>query len=302
MEVALAEPCSLAVQSVLYGNSGGDVIRAARAIAHSVRLAAAEGLVSSWVYRLGDCSPVAAIGDEERDTIRNIVAESGGTVDYVYFAANLGSARGHNTLAGRGQEDLMLILNPDAIVAADTVSVLAGAMQEGIGVAEARQVPIEHPKHYDAVTGDTSWASTACAMTRRTVFDLAGGFDPDTFFLYCDDVDYSWRVKLAGFRVVFTPAATVFHDKRLSVEGAWLASSAEKYYSAEAALLLPMKYSRPDIVKKVRRSLERSSDREARRALDAVDQRIAEGLVPTPLDANHKVAQFVGPNYAEHRF
>lgn len=298
----MAEPCSLAVQSVLYGNASDDVVRAARAVAHSVRLAAEAGYIDSWVYRLGDCSPVAALGEDDLDVITRIVADVAGTVDYVYFGENLGSARGHNTLASRGVEQIMLILNPDAIVSPDAVSELAAALTPDVGIAEARQVPIEHPKDYDAATGDTSWASTACALTRRDAFVAVGGFDPDTFFLYCDDVDYSWRVRLHGLRVVFVPQATVFHDKRLGVDGSWLPSTAERYFSAESALLLPMKYARADVVKDVRKRLASSDDPEARRALEDVDKRVAQGRVPTPIDADHKVAQFIGPNYARHRF
>lgn len=293
---------SLAVQSVLYGNAADDIERAARAVAHSVRLAIADGLVDGWTYRVGDCSPSPVLDERAQRVIGELVEAAGGVLEVTHFGANLGSAAGQNRLASAGTERLMLILNPDAIVGPDTVTRLVAATDEGVGIAEARQVPIEHPKDYDQKTGDTSWASTACALTRRDVFDQVGGFDSETFFLYCDDVDYSWRVRLAGFRVVFVPAATVFHDKRLGVDGSWLAGAAEHYYSAEAALLLPMKYSRPAVVRHVRALLEGSGEEYAERAVREVDRRIAEGRVPTPIDPHHKVGQFVDNNYARHRF
>jgi GT2 family glycosyltransferase len=290
------------VQSVLYGTSAHDVKRAARAVAHSVSLAIGAGLVDGWTYFVGDCSPAQALTDDDLSDIAAIVSAAGGALDHVYFGENLGSARGHNTLAARGNSTLMLILNPDAIVAPDTVTTLCGALVDDVGIAEARQVPIEHPKDYDTSTGDTSWASTACALTRRETFEAVGGFDSETFFLYCDDVDYSWRVKIAGLRVVFVPEATVFHDKRLGTDGSWLAGSAERYYSAEAALLLPLKYSRRDIERHVRRQLMASDDEAAARALAEVDRRVAAKSLASAIDADHKVAQFVGPNYARHRF
>ena len=298
----MADARSLAVQSVLYGNAAYEVTRAARAVAHSAALAVEAGVVGAWTYRVGDCSPEPALDQQERDAIGEIVASAGGTFDHVYFGENLGSARGHNTLAARGESDSMLILNPDGLVAPDTVTLLCEMLTDGVGVAEARQVPLEHPKDYDPKTGDTSWASTACALTRRDAFDAVGGFDSDTFFLYCDDVDYSWRVKIGGWRVVYVPAATVFHDKRLGTDGSWLAGAAERYYSAEAALLLPLKYSRPDVARHVKHLLETSDDDEAARALAEVNRRIKEGLLAEPIDPKHRVAQFVGPNYARHRF
>ena len=138
----------LAVQSVLYGNSLEDVYRASQAIAHSAALAVDEGLIDGWVYRIGDCSPQPALGDAGAAKISDVVSARGGNFEHSYFAANLGSARGHNTLAAQGSEQFMLILNPDAIVAPDTVSELLKARSEDIGVCEARQVPIEHPKDY----------------------------------------------------------------------------------------------------------------------------------------------------------
>lgn len=293
---------SLAVQSVLYGNATHEVTRAARAVAHSAALAVEAGVVGAWTYRVGDCSPEPALDQRERDAIGEIVASAGGTFDHVYFGENLGSARGHNSLAERGAEDMLLILNPDAVVGPDTVTRLAEQLLGDIGITEARQIPLEHPKDYAPATGDTSWASTACALTSRTAFDAAGGFDPDTFFLYCDDVDYSWRVRLAGYRVVYVPSAAVFHDKRLNVDGSWPAGAAERYYSAEAALLLPIKYSRPDVAKRVRGQLRRSGAPEALRAIAEVDRRREAGLLPTPIDHDHKVSEFIGPNYARHRF
>ena len=75
---------------------------------------------------------------------------------------------------------------------------------------EARQLPYEHPKDYDPVSGDTPWCSGACVMVRRAAFDAVGGFDP-AFFLYCEDVDLSWRLRAAGWRLRYVPQASLRH-------------------------------------------------------------------------------------------
>ncbi|WP_067829011.1 glycosyltransferase family 2 protein [Actinomadura kijaniata] len=45
---------------------------------------------------------------------------------------------------------------------------------------------------------------------RRSVFDAVGGFDES--FEYGSDVDFSWRVTAAGYRIRSAPAARVVHD------------------------------------------------------------------------------------------
>lgn len=293
---------SLAVQSVLYGNSAADIVRAAAAVANSVRGANEAGLVSDWELQLGDCSPSPALDETALATIRTEVEHQGGALHYTVFGENLGSAAGHNALAALSATDLLLILNPDAQVAPDAISELARTVTGDVGIAEARQVPLEHPKDFTAGTGETSWASTACALTTRAAFDVVGGFDSDTFFLYCDDVDYSWRVRLAGFRVIYQPAAAVFHDKRLTVTGDWPASAAEVYYSAEAAILLAYKYSRADLATDLVSRFKRDGNEAVLKAANEFESRRSSGRLPVQLDPDHKVAQFINGNYAVHRF
>ena len=298
----MADARTLAVQSVLYGNSAEDIERAARALANSVRWARADGLISDWTLQLGDCSPAAVFTDETLAPLREVVEAQGGTLGYTVFGANLGSAAGHNALAPLSSTQLMLILNPDAQVAPDTITALARVVTGDVGLAESRQVPLEHPKYFEPGTGATSWASTACAMTVREGFDTVGGFDSATFFLYCDDVDYSWQLRLHGYRVVFEPAAAVFHDKRLTITGDWPAGAAEIYYSAEAAILLAHKYSRPDIVKSLVARYTKDGSEAVLKAVAEYRKRAAAGTLPTPVDPAHKVAEFVKDNYAVHRF
>ncbi len=45
---------------------------------------------------------------------------------------------------------------------------------------------------------------------RRDVYDRVGGFDES--FTYGSDIDFSWRVVHAGFRIRFVPDARVAHD------------------------------------------------------------------------------------------
>lgn len=296
------QPKSLDVQSVLYLNDPDDIVRAAEFTSHAVTFARSESIIRRWRLLLGDCSPEPVLDQTALSAIENVVNSSGGVFEHRVFGANLGSAAGHNALATNGESELIMILNPDALMAPDTVAALVRAMRPGVGIAEARQLPMEHPKTFEKYTGDTSWASTACALTSRDAFDEVGGFDSETFFLYGDDVDYSWRLRLSGYRVVYEPAARVFHDKRLTTSGDWPSSPAEIYYSAEAALMLAHKYSAPDRVGQLVARYLAEGTAAATRAVSEYKSRMADGTLPTPLDPAHRVAQFVGDNYAVHRF
>lgn len=293
-------PPSLVVQSIVYLNLPADVTRAARAVAHSASLAQASGRISDWTYVVGDCSPQPALKNDA-STIEAEIRAAGGEFAYHPFASNLGHGGGHNRLAETRDSDLLLFLNPDGILDPTSITILVDATQNLVGAVDARQLPVEHPKDYDATSGDTSWASGACLMTPRHVYAAIGGFD-ETFFLYGDDVDYSWRVRRHGHRVVHAPAARMFHDKRLTVSGDWPGTEAELRYSAQASLLLAHKYSRPDRLLRLRKSFSSSGDPYALAALDDFDRRRASGTLPTQIDQGHAVAQFVNGNYATHRY
>ena len=59
--------------------------------------------------------------------------------------------------------------------------------------------------------------STAAMLVRRDVFAEVGGLDPN-LALFRDDVDFGWRVRVAGFIVKCVPAATLFHAEASSME------------------------------------------------------------------------------------
>lgn len=57
---------------------------------------------------------------------------------------------------------------------------------------------------------DVDWVSGAALVIRRKVIDEVGPLDPG-FFMYCEDVDWAYRAKQHGWRVVYYPMAKVKH-------------------------------------------------------------------------------------------
>ena len=128
---------------------------------------------------------------------------------------NVGFGAGHNALMRAAFADgatLYVAINPDGLLHPDALAALARMTQAAGGGAlvEALQFPEEHPKLYDPDTFDTPWASGACLAIPRQVYETIGGFD-EGFFLYCEDVDLSWRARAAGFAVKLCPAALFLH-------------------------------------------------------------------------------------------
>jgi len=50
----------------------------------------------------------------------------------------------------------------------------------------------------------------ACMLVRAACYRQVGGFD-ESFFLYSEECDWQWRMHQAGWKIGFTPAATVVH-------------------------------------------------------------------------------------------
>ena len=126
---------------------------------------------------------------------------------------NDGFGAGHNRASRAGHAPFIFVLNPDTELTPDCLTRLletAIADERRVAAWEARQLPYEHPKVYDPVTLEAPWVSGACVLLRRAAFDTVGGFDP-RIFLYCEDVDLSWRLRKAGWRLRYVPRANVWH-------------------------------------------------------------------------------------------
>lgn len=58
---------------------------------------------------------------------------------------------------------------------------------------------------------DVDFTLGATMMLRQDVIRQTGMFDSETFFMYCEEIDWAWRIKRAGWRVLCVPRAHVVH-------------------------------------------------------------------------------------------
>ena len=158
---------TVGVQSVLYNTERKAIERAVAALARSAELAAK--ICPTVTIRYGDSSLRPCLDAQELESLRQHYPSV--PIDYTFFGGNLGSARGHNELSKSNGADIFLIQNPDVIVAPRLIEIMVTEFNRpGVGMVEAKQLPIEHPKDYDPQTGETGWATTACTMIPAPLF------------------------------------------------------------------------------------------------------------------------------------
>ncbi|MBM4330470.1 MAG: glycosyltransferase [Deltaproteobacteria bacterium] len=152
--------------------------------------------------------------DQTIEKIQALVPDARQSIQILMNQSNLGFGRAVNFGANHSRNELLLLLNPDAMVSPNTLSVLVDTMEhfgEKCAAVEARQIPFEHPKLYNPVSLDAVWFSGCCVLLRKAAFQEVGGFD-ENIFLYAEDVDLSLRLKNAGYAIKYCPKAVVSHE------------------------------------------------------------------------------------------
>jgi GT2 family glycosyltransferase len=188
--------------------------------------------------------PITAyfLDNDSTDGTPEFVVEALGHLPFPAFLTrslrNNGFARGMNLLARMSSGEFMFILNPDAEVEPGCLeTLLRKALADSrAGICEARQVPREHPKASDPKTGETTWCSGAASLIRRRAFEEVGGFDEKLFFMYCEDVDLSWKLWLKGWKCFYVPEASVNHRTQDLMPGK--KRTQENYFSFRNTLFL----------------------------------------------------------------
>lgn len=148
---------------------------------------------------------------------------------------NSGFAAGANLGAAAARGDLLVLLNPDALVADGFAAAIrapwggpagawmglvtlgdGGAINTSGGVLHftgfgwAGQVG-EPVAQAPRTVCEVGFLSGACLAIPRTTWEQVGGF-AERFFMYCEDVDLSLRLRLRGHALAVVPSARVAHD------------------------------------------------------------------------------------------
>lgn len=219
------QPARLVIGIVTFNNSAEQIGQVLRSV--ELAKAGANGLpVEIEVFVMDNGKPT----EWRADWLQAVRFASGGNVGFGNAINNL------MTIAfSKPSVRWFLCLNPDGQLHREALRELLVSSGDNPGcLIEARQFPEEHNKQYDARTLETPWASGACLLIPRKIFQDLGGFDPK-LFMYLEDVDLSWRARAAGYRVKIAPRAIFGHavlnrqfnaeqDKIMLLSGRYLAS------------------------------------------------------------------------------
>jgi GT2 family glycosyltransferase len=113
-----------------------------------------------------------------------------------------------NAAARKGDGEIILFANPDGTPAPDCFDLLEETLtnEPEVVAVEAYQGDWDRPEI--STEGDMEWLSAGCLAVRRRAFEDVGGFD-ERLFIYCDDVDLSY--KLARYGRLRRRKDAVFH-------------------------------------------------------------------------------------------
>ncbi len=297
------QSAQLRAQTILYKNDISALERSVTSIAAAVKLSRAQGgNVTYAEIAFGDASPEPILNS---DILAEWNVKYGEflKLSYTVFGFNSGTSKGQNILFRECECPYLMIYNPDIVVAPNYFLEMMPLFSryENVGLVEARQTPLEHPKSFDLSDGTQIWGAMACVIVPSEVYSELSGLDEQNFFMYCDDVDFSWRLRLSGRKVVYCPSAVVFHGHRLDSKGNPCPTEAELYYSAESSLLMAYKYSCKERVKELIKQYSVGTPYQ-QKALSEFMRRKDAGILPQPLDRDHKIAYFKDGCYSRHRY
>lgn len=175
--------------------------------------------------------------DEVRERFPNVLVHR--------HPRNLGAAAGRNEAARlaieRFSPPLLLFLDNDVVVTPEFLSDLCSPFAEGldrVAQTSAKIRFLEEPRRLNDAGGSTInyWLArttpvgyeeiddgqfdrrtecippTGCMLVRTDVFLDVGGFDTRFDPYGMEDLDFSMRVRAAGYRALYVPEAVVYHE------------------------------------------------------------------------------------------
>src|SRR6266567_8417311 len=184
---------------------------------------------------------VVAVDNDSTDGSAELLEASLGADRVVRLAENRGfpgAVAEALRLPAASKADHVLLLHDDTLLAPEAISRLVEASRgmDGGGVVGPKILDAEDPKvlseiglsadrfgypfsplekdeidqgQYDRVR-EVLYVSSAAMLVSREVFERIGGLD-ERFVARQEDLDFCWRARLAGFRVLWTPRAVALH-------------------------------------------------------------------------------------------
>jgi GT2 family glycosyltransferase len=178
---------------------------------------------------------IIVVDSSSTDSTIKLVSKLSGKLKMVESKQNLGYAGANNLGFSKSRGKYILLLNPDTEIEKDALDHLVSAL-EGNDIASAAQPSVflyiqrkllnltgkevhflgfdwirDYRKKVLPPSGEISSISGSAVLLRASTLKRIGLFDPE-YFMYYEDSDLSWRMRLAGKTMVYVPSSTVYHD------------------------------------------------------------------------------------------
>ena len=139
--------------------------------------------------------------------------------------ANTGFAQGNNIGVKHAKGKYLFLLNNDAWVDHDTITNLVKEYKDSIGILgptvynpdgslQSEGINIDRfgysVSEKENIPKDPFYVLGAGMFMSRALFNKAGGFD-ERYFMFVEEVDLAWRVRLLGYKVKVAPDAAIYH-------------------------------------------------------------------------------------------
>ncbi len=88
----------------------------------------------------------------------------------------------------------------------------------GIAGHAFKYAPVDTPGYMGQlhIVRDCSAVTGACLLTRTALYRELGGLDAEHLTVAFNDVDYCLRVRAAGYRIIYTPYARLYHHESIT--------------------------------------------------------------------------------------
>lgn len=186
---------------------------------------------------------IIVIDNNSSDDSCNMVREKFPHIQLIENKENVGFSKANNQAVKNAKGEYVCILNPDTAVAEDTfikcinyvesiadIGALGVHLMDGTGCflpESKRNVPkpkasflklLGIGKSYyanhlsESEKGEVGILVGAFMILKKSIYDEVGGFDED-YFMYGEDIDFSFKISKAGYKNHFLGSQKVLHYK-----------------------------------------------------------------------------------------
>lgn len=192
----------------------------------------------------GDIAEIIVADNASTDDSVAFLSQNFPSVRIIRNQKNFGFAEGYNVALKQIEADYYILLNSDIEVTPGWITPVIDLMEKDPMIAACQPKVLSYHERnkfeYAGAAGgfidkygypfcrgrlfqsieedrgqyddeaEIFWASGACMFVRAKLFHEFGGLDGD-FFAHMEEIDFCWRLKNRGYRIMYCPSSTVYH-------------------------------------------------------------------------------------------